>query len=134
MKDMHRYVYVLVRCVPEPRTGEFINMAAIAGRPEVGDWSIRRVGSDARARKLQAGTEVLGAVHDFLTRIGQEIEDQPLLSNEAPLDENWLQRLYYDHRNVVQLSAPAPIVANNAEDALDAIFRHQIIDPVSQLR
>lgn len=130
---MNRYVYVLVRCVPEPRTGEFINMAAIAGRPEVGDWSIRQVGNESRVRKL-AGAEELEAVHGFLARVGLEIDEQSLLFEEGILDESWLRRLHHDHRNVVQLSAPAPIVANSAEEALDIIFSRQIIDPVLQSR
>lgn len=133
---MDRYVYALVRCVPNPRTGEFINMAAIAGRPEAGDWSVRQVSNESRVRKL-AGAEELQAVHGFLTRVGMEIDKQQLLFEEEsgePLGEAWLQQLYHDHRNVVQLSAPAPIVADNAEQALNIVFNRQIIDPVSQSR
>ena len=39
---MGRYVYSLVRCVPDPRTGEFVNVGAIAGDPFTGDWSVRQ--------------------------------------------------------------------------------------------
>ena len=39
-----RYVFSLVRCVPNPRTGEFVNVGAIAGDPESEDWSVRQVG------------------------------------------------------------------------------------------
>jgi hypothetical protein len=133
---MNRYVYALVRCVPHPRTGEFINMAAIAGRPETGDWSIRQVSNESRVRKL-AGAEELQAVHGFLVRVGLEIDKRQLLFEEEsgePLGEDWLQHLHHDHRNVVQLSTPAPIVADNAEQALDIVFSRQIIDPVSQRR
>jgi DUF3037 family protein len=133
---MNRYVYALVRCVPSPRTGEFINMAAIAGQPDTGDWSIRQVSNESRVRKL-AGAEELQAVHSFLTRVGLEIDERQLLFEEEsgePLGEGWLQRLYHDHRNVVQLSPHAPIVADNAEQALDIVFSRQIIDPVSQPR
>lgn len=133
---MNRYVYALVRCVPNPRTGEFINMAAIAGQPETGDWSLRQVSNESRVRKL-AGAEELQSVHGFLTRVGLEIDERQHLFEEEsgePLGEDWLQQLYHDHRNVVQLSAPTPIVADNAEKALDIIFGSQIIDPVSQSR
>jgi len=133
---MSRYLYALVRCVPNPRTGEFINMAAIAGRPDTGDWSVRQVGNESRVRKL-AGAEELQAVHGFLTRVGLEIDKRQHLFEEGfgePLGEDWLQQLYHDHRNVVQLSTPTPIVAENAEQALDIIFSRQIIDPVSQQR
>jgi hypothetical protein len=133
---MSRYVYALVRCVPNPRTGEFINMAAIAGRPETGDWSVRQVSNESRVRKL-AGAEELQAIHGFLARVGLEIDKQQFLFEEEsgePLSEDWLQQLYHDHRNVVQLSAPAPIVAESAEQALDTVFSRQIIDPISQQR
>lgn len=133
---MSRYVYALVRCVPNPKTGEFINIAAIAGQPETGDWSVRQVSNESRVRKL-AGAEELQAVHGFLARVGLEIDEQQLLFDEEsgkPLTEDWLQQLYHDHRNVVQLSTPAPIVADNAEQALDIVFSRQIIDPVSQPR
>ena len=133
---MNRYLYALVRCVPNPRTGEFINIAAIAGRPETGDWSIRQVGNESRVRKL-AGAVELEAVHGFLARVGLEIDKQQVLLDEEagePLGEDWLRQLYHDHRNVVQLSTPAPIVADNAEHALDILFASQIVDPVSQQR
>jgi DUF3037 family protein len=133
---MNRYLYALVRCVPNPRTGEFINIAAIAGRPEIGDWSIRQVGNESRVRKL-AGAVELEAVHGFLARVGLEIDKQQVLLDEEvgePLGEDWLRQLHHDHRNVVQLSAPAPIVADNAEHALDILFASQIVDPVSQQR
>jgi hypothetical protein len=45
-----------------------------------------------------------------------------------------LAELHHDHRNIVQLSPPAPIVATHAEAALDIIFDHMIIDPASQRR
>jgi uncharacterized protein (DUF1330 family) len=47
---------------------------------------------------------------------------------------NWLHKLHYDLRNVVQLSEPMPIAADSAEQALDYIFGRQIIDPQSQAR
>lgn len=133
---MSRYIYSLVRCVPDPATGEFVNVGAIAGNPDTGDWSVRQVSNERHVRKLAGATE-LGAVHGFLARVGIEIDSmQALMLNDSVdlLGEGWLQDLYYDHRNVVQLSPPTPIVADNAEDALDVLFGRQIIDPVTQAR
>lgn len=132
---MDRYVYSLVRCVPEPRTGEFINLAAIVGCPETGDWSSRQVGNEARVRKL-ADAVAIEAAHGFLARVGMAIDSQQSFSDTQgdPLTEAWLYQLHHDHRNVVQLSEPAPIIAEDAENALDVIFAHMIIDPVSQAR
>jgi hypothetical protein len=133
---MGRYVYSLVRCVQDPRTGEFVNVGAIAGDPSTGDWSVRQVSSENRVRKL-AGPAALLAVHGFLARVGDQIDSLQagmFEGAEELLSENWLQGLYHDHQNVVQLSAPAPILAEDAEQALEILFSRQIIDPVSQAR
>lgn len=134
---MPRYSYCLVRCVPEPRTGEFVNLAAIAGDPEAGDWSLRQISNEVRARKLANNAATLAAVHEFLARVGEVIDNQmssdgltPLDDFAAePLDTDWLYTLYRDHRNVVQLSEPALVVAETAESALDTIFKRLLIDP-----
>lgn len=135
---MPRYSYCLVRCVPEPRTGEFINLAAIAGDPEAGDWSLRQVSNEVRARRL-ANPATLAAVHEFLARVGEVIDNQMSLDGltsldelaAEPLDMDWLYTLHRDHRNVVQLSEPALVVAETAESALDAVFSRLLIDPLS---
>jgi len=132
-----RYIYSLVRCVPDPRTGEFINIGAIAGDAETGDWAVRQVSSERRAIKL-AGPAALETVHGFLARAEEAIERQDLLLNDDLdtdyLTEDWLRGLYRDHRNTVQLAAPTPLLANSAEEALDLVFERMIIDPVSQPR
>ncbi len=132
-----RYVYALVRCVPDPRTGEFINIGAIAGDEESGDWAVRQVSSERRVIKL-AGAGAIEAVHGFLARTQESIEMQDLLLDDdrgsAYLTEEWLANLHRDHRNTVQLAAPTPVLAESAEDALDLVFERMIIDPVSQSR
>jgi len=130
-------VYSLVRCVPDPQTGEFVNLGAIAGDPATGDWSVRQIGNESRVRKLAGGVS-LDAAHSFLTRVGLQIDETRALMEDGaavvPLDDSWLQSLYYDHRNVVQLSPPAPMVAEDAEQALDVLFSRQVIDPLLQPR
>lgn len=131
-----RFLYCLVRCVPDPRTGEFINIGAIAGSPDGGDWAVRQVSSDRRALRL-AGASALTAVHGFLARVEEEIDSRYSMMENGegePLDASWLDQLHHDHRNVVQLSSPTPVVAESVETALDLIFRRLIIDPVSQPR
>lgn len=135
----NRYLYTLVRCVPDPRTGEFINIGAIAGDAQTGDWAVRRVSSEKRAIKI-AGADTLQAVHGFLARAEEAIEMQETLFDQADnsgrdyLTEEWLHELYRDHRNVVQLAVPTPMLATSAEEALDLIFERMIIDPVTEPR
>jgi hypothetical protein len=128
---MDIYLYSLVRCMPDPRTGEFVNLAAIAGSPVTGDWSMRQVHDESRARRL-ADVPALEAVHGFLAGVGAEIDENLDLMEdvgESSLGEPWLQRLYHDHQDVVQLTRPTPILAEDAEQALDILFDRVVIDP-----
>jgi hypothetical protein len=134
---MNRYLYSLVRCVPDPQTGEFVNIGAIVGDPVTGDWSVRGISNESRIRKFAGGLS-LDAAHSFLTRVGLQIDETRMQMDEdaeaVPLGDAWLAALYHDHRNVVQLSPPTPMVAEDAETALDALFARQILDPQSQSR
>ncbi|MBC6462125.1 DUF3037 domain-containing protein [Actinomadura sp. HBU206391] len=128
---MDVYLYSVVRCMPDPRTGEFVNVAAIAGNPVAGDWSMRQVGDESRARRLADAT-ALEAVHGFLAEAGAEIDENLERMEdigESGLDEAWLQRLYRDHQDVVQLTRPTPILAEDAEQALEILFDRVVIDP-----
>jgi hypothetical protein len=134
---LRRYFYSLVRCVPDPRTGEFINVGAICGDPDSGDWSMRQVSNESRVRRL-SGQAQLEAVHRFLTEVGIKLDEaRSVLESEGTsemLDEQWLKALHQDHRNVVQLSAPTVMAAENAEMALDILFAGQVIDPAQQVQ
>lgn len=129
---MAKYLYCLVRCVPDPRTGEFVNVGAIVARADGGDWAVRRVSSDKRALKL--GTpEQVAVAHAFLARVEQRLEDQLELIGE-PVAASWLDELYRDHRNVVQLTTPMAMSIEDAEAGLDLLFSKLVIDPVTQPR
>jgi hypothetical protein len=129
---MAKYLYSLVRCVPDPRTGEYVNVGAIVARADGGDWAVRRVSSDKRALKL--GTpEQVAVAHAFLARVEQRLEDQLELVGE-PVSVSWLDELYSDHRNVVQLTTPTVMSIDDAEAGLDLLFSKLIIDPVAQPR
>ncbi|GII80092.1 hypothetical protein Sru01_50740 [Sphaerisporangium rufum] len=133
---MSKYMYSIVRCLPDPRTGEFVNVGAIAGDPAAGDWAVRRLSNTERIKRF-ASPAAIDVADRFLVRVSSEIaEAREVLEAEGthPLGEGWLSGLHHDHRNIVQLSPPTPIVAGHAEAALDVIFRHMIIDPASQPR
>jgi hypothetical protein len=128
---MTRYFYSVVRCVPSPRTGEFLNIAAIAGSEESDEWSIRQIQNESRAKKLCSADD-LGVVHEFLASAWETIDQHnpEALLVEQPLTLEWLQGLHHDHRNVVQLSEPMPILGESVEGVLDTIFERLLIDPV----
>jgi len=54
-------VYSLIRYVPDPARGEFVNVGAIAGSEDAGDWQVRQLQNPARARAL-GGRLTLDAV------------------------------------------------------------------------
>src|SRR5215217_579746 len=131
-----RFVYSLIRFVPDPARGEFINVGAIVGSEETSEWQIRQVENPVRARSIdEKGT--LKAVWDFMDRVGRSIDEfeeglDAIFNPSEELSESWLKRLYVEHRNIVQLSPPIPMVASSANEALDRVFRRMILDPARQ--
>jgi len=128
-----KYVYSLIRFVPDSARGEFINVGAIAGSEESSDWAVRQISNHVRARALD-DSNALDAVWAFIDRLGKEIDQyqaslDSLFRPHRSLDEEWIALLHRDHRNVVQLTYPTPMVAESAEGALDKIFDLMIVDP-----
>ncbi|WP_305786073.1 DUF3037 domain-containing protein [Symbioplanes lichenis] len=119
-----RYLYSVVRFVPSPATGEYVNIGAIAGSDETGDWSLRQAGNPRRAR-LFGPLESLNAVNAFMNEIGSRIDRHALMQSDE-VSEGWLRDLHRRHRNVVQLSRPAPVIAESAEEALELVLSQAI--------
>ena len=113
-----RYVYSLIRFVPEPTNGEFVVLGAVAGSEEAADWQLRQVSNPVRARSLdRRGT--LDLAWAFIDGIGQELDrfeasTAELFEPEVPVSEQWLWDLHRRHRNIVQLSPPIPMLAETA--------------------
>ncbi|MDQ6945670.1 MAG: DUF3037 domain-containing protein [Actinomycetota bacterium] len=128
-----RFVYSIVRFVPDPARGEFVNVGAIVGSEESSEWQYRQIENPTRARALDE-RQTLDAVWSFLDRVGRQIDDferagETLFDPGVELSEAWMERLYVDHRNVVQLSRPTPMVAASADEAMDRIFDDLVVDP-----
>lgn len=131
-----RFVYSVVRFVPDPARGEFVNVGAIVGSEESSEWDYRQIANPVRARAID-DRKALEAVWAFLDEVGRDIYEyematEQLLISPVELSEAWLERLFTDHRNIVQLSPPTPMVAPSAEEALDRIFEYMIIDPAQR--
>lgn len=92
--------YSIIRFLPDPFTGEFRNIGAVAGAD--GDLKFRL--RDDLVDKLP--DPWITAVHRFAQSTGESLE-----------------KLHHDHRNCIQLSPPSVIVAESPEDALDFLFR-----------
>jgi len=132
---MTRYVYSLLRFVPNPSAGEFVNLGAVAGSEVTGDWSMRHVENDQRAKAL-AGNVPVSAFYTFLDQLSDDIDRQQIWAlfdddeDDGPsLTEAWLSDWATRARNIVQLTPPVPMVADSAEQALDLVFEHMVEDP-----
>jgi Protein of unknown function (DUF3037) len=131
-----RFVYSVVRFVPDPARGEFVNVGAIVGSEESSEWQLRQIDNPVRARAID-DHRALEAVWSFLDRVGRDIDEyetatERLLFDGVELSEAWLERLFVDHRNVVQLSQPTPMIAASADEALDRVFEQLVIDPAQR--
>jgi Protein of unknown function (DUF3037) len=129
-----RFLYSVVRFVPDPARGEFVNVGTILGSEETGDWDVRQVENLRRARVLD-DRGALPAVSEFLAQAGRVIDDWTAADDEA-LDvpgliepsENWLLEMADHHRNVIQITQPALIVADDLEQAAGLVFDELLVD------
>jgi hypothetical protein len=131
-----RFVYSVVRFVPDPARAEFVNVGAIVGSEDSSEWQLRQIDNPVRARAID-DRRALDVVWSFLDRVGRDIDEyetatERLLFDGVELSEAWLERLFIDHRNVVQLSQPTPMIASSADEALDRVFEQLVIDPAQR--
>jgi Protein of unknown function (DUF3037) len=120
--------FSLIRFVPDPAKGEFVNIGAIAGDDVTGDWELRLVSSPKRAKALdQMG--VLAQATAFAVGLQDHIA---ALEELAPATEQisteFLQRCASEMQNIVQLTPPAPVAADSADLALEMVFDQLVLD------
>jgi hypothetical protein len=120
-----RYVYSVVRFVPDPGRGESMNLAVLAGSDESSEWELRRVDTLKRARAL----DERGILPDALAnieRLARDVEDYAAAVDDdrrprVDISENWLASLASHSLNVVQFSAPLPLIADSIEVAVSMV-------------
>jgi hypothetical protein len=130
---MSRYIYSLIRFVPDAATGEFINIGAIAGSEDEADWDVRTVSNQKRASYFDSAG-VLSKVIARVSEIQGEVarEQQAVEDGKNPsLSESWLFALHEQHRRILQFSTPTPMIAESSEEALETIFDELVRDPAS---
>jgi hypothetical protein len=132
-----RYLHSVVRFVPDPARGEFVNIGAIVGSEETAEWELRIVVNPKRAKAID-DQGVLPQVWRYLSELDSEIEAfaEPGASlfdqDQTSLSEAWLERLWQESNNLIQFSRPAPIVANTLREALAIVFSEYVLEPVSR--
>jgi len=117
------YFYSALRFVPDAARGEAVNLGVIAGDDESGDWDLRLVNGYRRARAIDREGQITTAL-DFIAGLEDAIgEDEPQLTRRD------LERMSIEMRNVVQLSPPAPVIADSSSAAVDTLFEELIVEP-----
>lgn len=121
------YFFSLLRFVPDTARGEFVNVGAIAGDGDVADWDLRLISNMKRARAIDSEGH-LPAAMSFVAELQERlpVEDDDESAGFALED---LSELAGSMNNVIQLTSPEPIVAADAEEALDLLWRNLLLDP-----
>lgn len=124
--------FSVIRFVPDPAKGEFVNIGAIAGDDATGDWELRLVSSPKRAKALdQLG--VLAQAMAFAAGLQDHIAAlEELAPTTKQISTEFLTRCSSEMQNIVQLTPPAPVAADSADLALELIFDHLVLDESPQ--
>jgi hypothetical protein len=128
------YSYSLLRFVPDPARGEFVNFGLLVGDDEAKDWELRLIQNYRRAKALD-DRGVLTLALSFADRLEthiQALENLPETAAVLPISTELISRLSTEMLNVVQITAPTPIVAATAAEALDVLAEEMLVDPAAR--
>ncbi len=129
---MNKYHYSVIRFVPSPARGEFVNLGLIVGSDDTGEWVIDVAKSRARATKLD-DHNVFPLVAANLQQLQSSIEsysDTEVFAPEIDPSIDWLFELARDSQSLLQFSVPSIILAPSAESALERLGTLLVVDPI----
>jgi len=133
-----KYTYSTIRFVTNPASGEFVNIGAIVGSDETGEWELRTVENLKRARQIddhKVFHKVLSVINDVASRIDEYVDSiEELLPIDYIINEQWLRCFYEDNQNILQLSTPTPMLADGLDHALGMVFDELVVDPTKRTR
>jgi hypothetical protein len=132
------YTYWVLRYVPVPVRGEFINIGVVVGG-HGSEWAIRRIHDLGRANRL-GGSPPEAA--NWLLRLENLISPIPtyfdnsldlrLRKRDIAPDESWMERLRRQQENNFQISEARPVVASSADEAADRLFDLLVVSPTER--
>lgn len=109
-----RWYYMLLRWVPNPARGEFINIGCIVFDNAEQDNMALRLSGRKRANRLDQIPEALEEmIESTMARLWDAAPEERVETG---------RQMVHDHRNIVQFSTPLPMVAQSTSQALDFIF------------
>lgn len=124
------FQFSLIRFVPDPGRGEFVNIGAVAGSDEAREWELRLVSNLSRAKALD-DRGVLSKAFEFAASLEDNIaalEHIPDTGQVEIISSELLRQRAVDMQNIVQISSPAPVAADSAEAALELVFDQLVLD------
>lgn len=127
---MPKYQYSIIRFVPSPVRGEFVNLGLLLGSDQTGEWLIKVVGSKSRAAKID-DDNLLPLVVTDLQRLESAVEgytEPELFDPQVELSESWLAELARDSRNQLQFSYPNPVVAESIGEAFEKLWGRLVVE------
>lgn len=133
---MPKYQYSIIRFVPSPVRGEFVNLGLIIGSDQTGEWLIEVVSSMSRASRLD-DDKVLSLLATDLSQLQSTIEsynEPEMFERTVELSEDWLADLSRNSRNQLQFSHPNPVVAESIGSAFEKLWGRLIVESVPSKR
>ena len=125
-----RYVYTVVKFVPDAERAEFVNVGVIVGSDETGEWAMRRVQDTSRAVSIGGdGAEALVAdMFEFMDRELEYLREYGAEGKNEQYLDDFAVRCY---RGYNQIRRPAPMVADSVQEALAWAFDTMVVDSVA---
>ena len=124
------FQFSLIRFVPDPARGEFVNIGAVAGSDEAQEWELRLVSNLSRAKALD-DRGVLSNAFAYAAGLEDHIAALDLLPETGgpePISSELLRQRALEMHNIFQFSPPAPIAADSAGAALELVFDQLVLD------
>jgi hypothetical protein len=124
------FEFSLIRFVPDPARGEFVNIGAVAGSDEAQEWELRLVSNLSRAKALD-DRGVLSQAFAYAAGLEDHIaalDVLPETSGAEPISSELLRQRAREMQNIVQFSSPAPVAADSAGGALELVFDQLVLD------
>lgn len=124
------FQFSLIRFVPDPARGEFVNIGAVAGSDDAQEWELRLVSNLSRAKALD-DRGVLSKAFEYAAGLEDHIsalDALPATGASEPISSELIRQRSKEMHNVVQFSTPAPVAADSAEAALELVFDQLVLD------
>lgn len=113
-----RCAYSVLRFVPDPARGEFVNVGVLVGSDTTRECRVTLTRRSKRGSHL-ADSRVRTNFWTYLRDFRSEVDSAQ--SRDRGFSEAWLRRVWQDSGNLLQLTEPAPIAAPNLQAASDRL-------------